>query len=281
MGVFCYRKIPFGLKNARATYQSLVDKTFDRLWSINMKLNLKKCLSASKRVPRQVPIYFVSRVLQGVELNYPKLEKLILALVHVERRLQRYFQAYPIRVLTDKPIKQILARPKKLGRIAKWAIKLDEHDIKFKGRGSVKGEILDDFLDKVPSVKDRDTEIKKLEVKNKVPRMVRFVNDQFAPILGYGDLVQGNVTIKQVYFVEGLNHNLFSVGQYCNADLEVSFKNQRALLEIFRETIYSMVIVDLISIQMNYKNHLLLLQSVSWPKHHQVKRGYGIIVSLI
>ncbi|GKC18506.1 retrovirus-related pol polyprotein from transposon TNT 1-94 [Tanacetum coccineum] len=38
---------------------------------------------------------------------------------------------------------------------------------------------------------------------------VRFGNDQFAPILGYGDLIQGNVTIKRVYYVEGLNHNLF------------------------------------------------------------------------
>nr|GFB98742.1 ribonuclease H-like domain-containing protein [Tanacetum cinerariifolium] len=46
---------------------------------------------------------------------------------------------------------------------------------------------------------------------------------QIAPILGYGDLVQGAVTIKRVYYVEGLNHNLFSVGQFCDADLEVSF----------------------------------------------------------
>ncbi|GJX36427.1 retrovirus-related pol polyprotein from transposon TNT 1-94 [Tanacetum coccineum] len=52
---------------------------------------------------------------------------------------------------------------------------------------------------------------------------VRFGNDQFAPILGYGDLIQGNVTIKRVYYVEGLNHNLFSVGQFCDADLEVAF----------------------------------------------------------
>nr|GEV62341.1 integrase, catalytic region, zinc finger, CCHC-type, peptidase aspartic, catalytic [Tanacetum cinerariifolium] len=49
---------------------------------------------------------------------------------------------------------------------------------------------------------------------------VRFGNDQFAPILGYGDFVQGNITINRVYFVEGLNHNLFSVGQFCDADLE-------------------------------------------------------------
>ncbi|GKC05017.1 retrovirus-related pol polyprotein from transposon TNT 1-94 [Tanacetum coccineum] len=53
---------------------------------------------------------------------------------------------------------------------------------------------------------------------------VKFENDQIAPILGYGDLVQGTITIKRVYYVEGLNHNLFSVGQFCDADLEVAFR---------------------------------------------------------
>ncbi|GKA48065.1 integrase, catalytic region, zinc finger, CCHC-type containing protein [Tanacetum coccineum] len=53
---------------------------------------------------------------------------------------------------------------------------------------------------------------------------VKFGNDQIAPILGYGDLVQGTITIKQVYYFEGLNHNLFSVGQFCDADLEVAFR---------------------------------------------------------
>ncbi|GJT26441.1 retrovirus-related pol polyprotein from transposon TNT 1-94 [Tanacetum coccineum] len=42
---------------------------------------------------------------------------------------------------------------------------------------------------------------------------VWFGNDQFAPILGYRDLVQGNTRIKRVYYIEGLNHNLFSVGK--------------------------------------------------------------------
>ncbi|GJU01377.1 retrovirus-related pol polyprotein from transposon TNT 1-94 [Tanacetum coccineum] len=53
---------------------------------------------------------------------------------------------------------------------------------------------------------------------------VRFGNDQFAPILGYGDLVQRSITIKRVYYVERLNHNLFLVGQFCDADLEVAFR---------------------------------------------------------
>ncbi|GJT57684.1 retrovirus-related pol polyprotein from transposon TNT 1-94 [Tanacetum coccineum] len=53
---------------------------------------------------------------------------------------------------------------------------------------------------------------------------VHFDNDQFALILSYGDLVQGSIMINRVYYVEGLNHNLFSVGQFCDANLEVAFR---------------------------------------------------------
>ncbi|GKD39176.1 retrovirus-related pol polyprotein from transposon TNT 1-94 [Tanacetum coccineum] len=50
---------------------------------------------------------------------------------------------------------------------------------------------------------------------------VRFGNDQIARIMGYGDYQLGNVIISRVYYVEGLGHNLFSVGQFSDADLEV------------------------------------------------------------
>ncbi|GJU64630.1 hypothetical protein Tco_1246465 [Tanacetum coccineum] len=53
--------------------------------------------------------------------------------------------------------------------------------------------------------------------------IVRFGNDHFAAITGYGDYVHGNITICHVYYVEGLGHNLFSVGQFCDDDLEVAF----------------------------------------------------------
>nr|GFC84999.1 integrase, catalytic region, zinc finger, CCHC-type, peptidase aspartic, catalytic [Tanacetum cinerariifolium] len=52
---------------------------------------------------------------------------------------------------------------------------------------------------------------------------VKFRNDHVAKIMGYGDYQIGNVTISQVYYVEGLGHNLFSVGQFCDSDLEVAF----------------------------------------------------------
>nr|GEX39775.1 hypothetical protein [Tanacetum cinerariifolium] len=59
---------------------------------------------------------------------------------------------------------------------------------------------------------------------------VKFRNDQIASILRYGDLVQGAVTIKRVYYVEGLNHNLFSIGQFCDADLEVAFRKSACFI---------------------------------------------------
>nr|GEW27344.1 retrovirus-related Pol polyprotein from transposon TNT 1-94 [Tanacetum cinerariifolium] len=49
---------------------------------------------------------------------------------------------------------------------------------------------------------------------------VKFKNDHVAKIMGYGDYKIGSVTILRVYFVEGLGHNLFFVGQFCNSDLE-------------------------------------------------------------
>ncbi|GJS97421.1 retrovirus-related pol polyprotein from transposon TNT 1-94 [Tanacetum coccineum] len=59
---------------------------------------------------------------------------------------------------------------------------------------------------------------------------VRFRNDHIARIIGYGDYQLGNVTISRVYYVEGLGHNLFFVGQFCNTDLEVAFRKNTCFI---------------------------------------------------
>ncbi|GJX73399.1 hypothetical protein Tco_0311994 [Tanacetum coccineum] len=55
---------------------------------------------------------------------------------------------------------------------------------------------------------------------------VRFGNDNFAAITSYGDYIQGNITICHVYCVESLGHNLFSIGQFCDGDLEVALRSK-------------------------------------------------------
>nr|GEV43867.1 retrovirus-related Pol polyprotein from transposon TNT 1-94 [Tanacetum cinerariifolium] len=53
--------------------------------------------------------------------------------------------------------------------------------------------------------------------------IVRFGNDHVAAILGFSDLQWRNILITRVYFIEGLGHNLFSVGQFYDSDLKVHF----------------------------------------------------------
>nr|GEV85391.1 retrotransposon protein, putative, unclassified [Tanacetum cinerariifolium] len=59
---------------------------------------------------------------------------------------------------------------------------------------------------------------------------VRFGNDHFGAIMGYGDYVIGDSVISRVYYVEGLGHNLFFVGQFCDSDLEVAFRKHDEVL---------------------------------------------------
>nr|GFA00162.1 hypothetical protein [Tanacetum cinerariifolium] len=66
---------------------------------------------------------------------------------------------------------------------------------------------------------------------------VRFRNDQFAKIVGYGDYKLGDTIISRVYYMEGLNHNLFSVRQFCDGGLEVAFCNTLVIFETWTRLI--------------------------------------------
>ncbi|GKD06910.1 hypothetical protein Tco_1186595 [Tanacetum coccineum] len=59
---------------------------------------------------------------------------------------------------------------------------------------------------------------------NKILGTIKFGNDHMEKILGYGDYQIGNVTISRVYYVEGLGYNLFFVGQFCDSNHEVAFR---------------------------------------------------------
>ncbi|GJT93621.1 putative ribonuclease H-like domain-containing protein [Tanacetum coccineum] len=59
---------------------------------------------------------------------------------------------------------------------------------------------------------------------------VKFRNDQVAKIMGYGDYQIVNVTISRFYYVEGLGHNLFFVGQFCDSNLVVAFRQHTCFI---------------------------------------------------
>nr|GEV72503.1 integrase, catalytic region, zinc finger, CCHC-type, peptidase aspartic, catalytic [Tanacetum cinerariifolium] len=93
----------------------------------------------------------------------------------------------------------------------------------------------------------------------KILGTMKFENDQIVPILGYGDLVQGAVTIKRFYYVEGLNHNLFSVGQFYDADLEVAFRKSTCYIRDLKGN-------DLLTSSRGTDLYSITLQDTSSPK---------------
>nr|GEW93545.1 hypothetical protein [Tanacetum cinerariifolium] len=83
------------------------------------------------------------------------------------------------------------------------------------------------MVDLVPN-KQSSASIRTNQITNSQRHVIVKENDMV--ILGYGDLKWGNITITRVYFVKGLGHNLFSVGQFCDADLEVAFRRNTCFI---------------------------------------------------
>ncbi|GKC03693.1 reverse transcriptase domain-containing protein [Tanacetum coccineum] len=98
------------------------------------------------RKGRQCPVQYVSRTLNEAERNYAVMKKLELFLIHMTRRLRRYFKAHPVKVITDQPIKNVLNNTETSGKLAKYVVELGPYNITFIPRNAVKGHVLADFL---------------------------------------------------------------------------------------------------------------------------------------
>ena len=94
----------------------------------------------------QMPVYFISKALQGPEMKYHKLEKLVYAMLITSRRLRPYFRCNLILVRTDQLIRQVLLKPDLAGRMMSWAIELTQYDISYEPRRAIKAQVLADFI---------------------------------------------------------------------------------------------------------------------------------------
>ncbi|KAL0403733.1 UNVERIFIED_CONTAM: hypothetical protein Sradi_2014100 [Sesamum radiatum] len=94
----------------------------------------------------QMPIYYVSKVLNRAESRYPPIEKMALALVITAKKLRPYFLSYLVGVRTNTPLKQVLGKPETSGLLIKWAIEQSQYDISYLPRTTIKAQALADFV---------------------------------------------------------------------------------------------------------------------------------------
>ena len=80
---------------------------------------------------KQMPVFYVSRILLDAETHYSAVEKMVLALVNAKKKLRHYFETHPIIVIIDFLIKQILSKPDLSSTLTKWAIDLGVYDIHY------------------------------------------------------------------------------------------------------------------------------------------------------
>jgi hypothetical protein len=95
---------------------------------------------------RQCPVYYVSEVLTTSKCNMTELEKIAYAVVMASRKLRHYFEAFKVRVTTDRGLGELFRNPEASVRIAKWGAELSEYHITFEPRIAIKSQVLADFI---------------------------------------------------------------------------------------------------------------------------------------
>jgi hypothetical protein len=99
-----------------------------------------------EQTKKQVPVYFVSKVLSPSKRNYIELEKILYVVLMASRKLGLYFQTYHIIVPSSQPLKDIIRNRKATGRVGNWAVELNEFTINFVHRSSIQSQALADFI---------------------------------------------------------------------------------------------------------------------------------------
>ena len=121
------------------------------LYMSTMERSLGAWLAQEDESGLERPVYYLSRILKGPELNYSRAEKTCLALVFAAQRLRHSLLAHSVRLMTKaSPVRYLLSQPALSGRAAKWLLRLSEFDIVCTPPKAIKGQAIADFLASFP-----------------------------------------------------------------------------------------------------------------------------------
>jgi hypothetical protein len=95
---------------------------------------------------KQCLVYYVSEVLMTSKCNMTELEKIAYVVVMASRKLRHYFEAFKVRVTSDRGLGKLFRNPEASVRIAKWAAELSGYHITFEPRTAIKSQVLADFI---------------------------------------------------------------------------------------------------------------------------------------
>jgi ribonuclease HI len=97
-------------------------------------------------LPVQRPVYYIGEVLSETKPRYPQIQKLLYSVVLARRKLQHYFEAHPVTVVSSFPLGEIIRNPDAAGRITKWSVELMGETLAYAPRKAIKSQILSDFV---------------------------------------------------------------------------------------------------------------------------------------
>jgi ribonuclease HI len=94
----------------------------------------------------QHPVYYISEVLTESRTRYLQVQKMVYAVLIVNRKLRHYFDSHHITVVNDNGLGEVIHNREATGKIAKWAMELMGQDISYAPRTAIKSQVLADFV---------------------------------------------------------------------------------------------------------------------------------------